>query len=48
MEEYGMGNIEVKRLSPAVESNPSLASLPEDVRQAFFGSLDYAILARKL
>jgi 2-polyprenyl-3-methyl-5-hydroxy-6-metoxy-1,4-benzoquinol methylase len=48
LEEFGMGNIEVRKLSPAVESMPSLASLPEDFRQTFFGGLDYAILARKL
>jgi 2-polyprenyl-3-methyl-5-hydroxy-6-metoxy-1,4-benzoquinol methylase len=48
LEEFGMGNIEVKKLSPAVESMPSLASLPDDFRNAFFGGLDYAITARKL
>lgn len=48
MEEYGLGGIEVLRLSPAVESMPSLASLPDDFRQAFFGGLDYAIMGRKL
>ena len=48
LEECGMGGIEVQRLSPAVESMPELASLPEDFRQAFFGALDYAIIARKL
>jgi O-antigen chain-terminating methyltransferase len=48
LEEFGCGNIEVRRLSPAVESMPSLASLPEDFREAFFGTLDYAIIARKL
>ena len=48
MEEFGVGNIEVRRLSPAVESMPSLASLPEDFREAFFGGLDYAIIGRKL
>ncbi len=48
LEEFGLGNIEVKRLAPAVESMPSLASLPEDFRDAFFGALDYAIIARKL
>jgi O-antigen chain-terminating methyltransferase len=47
MEEFGMGNIEVRRLSPAVKTMPSLASLPEDFREAFFGGLDYAIIARK-
>ena len=44
----GVGSIEVRRLSPAVESMPSLASLPEDFREAFFGFLDYAIIGRKL
>jgi len=48
MEEFGFGLIEVHRLSPAVESMPSLASLPEDFREAFFGGLDYAIVGRKL
>ena len=48
LEEFGVGNIEVHRLSPAVESMPSLASLPEDIREAFFGGLDYAIVGRKL
>jgi len=48
MEEYGLGGIEVHRLSPAVESMPALASLPADFRGAFFGGLDYAIVGRKL
>ena len=48
LEEFGIGNIEVRRLSPAVESMPSLASLPEDFRESFFGALDYAIIGRKL
>jgi 2-polyprenyl-3-methyl-5-hydroxy-6-metoxy-1,4-benzoquinol methylase len=48
MEEYGLGLIEVRRLSPAIESMPALAGLPEDFRAAFFGGLDYAILGRKL
>ena len=48
LEEFGVGGIEVRRLAPAVESMPSLASLPEDFREAFFGALDYAILGRKL
>ncbi len=47
-EEAGLGGIEIRRLSPAVESMPSLASLPEEFREAFFGGLDYAILGRKL
>ncbi len=48
LEEFGVGNIEVRKLAPAVESMPSLKSLPEDFRDAFFGGLDYAILGRKL
>jgi O-antigen chain-terminating methyltransferase len=48
LEEFGVGNIEVRKLSPASESMPSLKSLPEDFRDAFFGGLDYAILGRKL
>jgi O-antigen chain-terminating methyltransferase len=48
LEEFGMGNIEVRKLSPAAESMPTVKSLPEDFREAFFGGLDYAILARKL
>ncbi|MFB3777899.1 MAG: methionine biosynthesis protein MetW [Bryobacteraceae bacterium] len=48
MEESGFGGIEIHRLSPAPDSMPALASLPEDFRQAFFGGLDYAIIGRKL
>jgi O-antigen chain-terminating methyltransferase len=48
MEEYGLGLIEVRKLSPAIESMPALAGLPEDFREAFFGGLDYAIVGRKL
>ena len=48
LEEFGVGGIEVRKLSPAVESMPSLRSLPEDFREAFFGGLDYAIIGKKL
>jgi len=48
MEEAGFVNIEVERLSPAVETMPSLADLPSSFREAFFGGLDYAIFGRKL
>jgi 2-polyprenyl-3-methyl-5-hydroxy-6-metoxy-1,4-benzoquinol methylase len=48
MEEFGLGQIEVQRLSPAVESMPALASLPPEFRDAFFGGLDYAIFGIKL
>lgn len=47
-EEAGLGRIEVERLYPAVDTMPSLASLPDDFRQQFFGSLDYAIFGRRL
>jgi 2-polyprenyl-3-methyl-5-hydroxy-6-metoxy-1,4-benzoquinol methylase len=47
-EEAGFGRIEIHRLSPAVDAAPSLASLAEDFRNAFFGGLDYALTARKL
>jgi hypothetical protein len=48
LEEFGIGRIEVRKLSPAVESMPALASLPEEFRAAFFGGLDYAVIGRKL
>jgi O-antigen chain-terminating methyltransferase len=48
VEEAGFGRIEVERLSPAMESMPSIAELPEGFRQEFFGALDYAVFARKL
>jgi 2-polyprenyl-3-methyl-5-hydroxy-6-metoxy-1,4-benzoquinol methylase len=48
MEECGIGQIEVDRRSPAFETMPALAALPEDFRDAFFGGLDYAIVGRKL
>jgi 2-polyprenyl-3-methyl-5-hydroxy-6-metoxy-1,4-benzoquinol methylase len=48
MEEAGFGRLEIKRLAPAIDSMPSLASLPPDFREAFFGCLDYAIIGRKL
>ena len=48
LEEFGMGNIAVRKLTPAVDSMPSLKDLPAPFREAFFGGLDYAILARKL
>ena len=48
MEEFGLGGIEVHKLSPAMETMPALASLPADFREAFFGGLDYAIIGKKL
>ena len=48
LDEFGVGRLEVRKLSPAVESMPSVKSLPEEFREAFFGGLDYAILGKKL
>ena len=48
MEEAGLVGIEVVALNPASESIPALASLPDDVRKALFGGMDYAIFGRKL
>jgi O-antigen chain-terminating methyltransferase len=48
LEETGFGRIEIERLSPAMESMPSLAGLPEAFRDQFFGSLDYAAFGIKL
>ena len=48
LSEFGVGDIEVRHLEPAVDSMPSLAELPEAFRQAFFGGLDYAIIGRKI
>ena len=48
LEEYGVGLMQLRRLSPAVETMPSLASLPDDFRDAFFDALDYAVIGRKL
>jgi O-antigen chain-terminating methyltransferase len=48
LEEAGFGRIEVHPRSPAVDSMPSLAELPENFRNAFFGGLDYAVMARRL
>ena len=48
MQECGIGDVERRDLFPALESFPSLAGLPEEFRNAFFGGLDYAIIGRKL
>jgi len=48
LEEAGFGLMEIERLSPAVDSMPSLAGLPEAFRNQFFGSLDYAAFGIKL
>jgi 2-polyprenyl-3-methyl-5-hydroxy-6-metoxy-1,4-benzoquinol methylase len=48
MEEAGLGLIQIERLSPAIDSMPALAEIPEGFRQQFFGSLDYAAFGVKL
>jgi len=48
LEEFGVGGITVRKLSPAVETMPALAELPAEFRDTFFGGLDYAVVGRKL
>lgn len=48
MEEAGFGRIHVERLSPAVETIPAVAALPEEFREQFFGGMDYVIFGRRL
>jgi 2-polyprenyl-3-methyl-5-hydroxy-6-metoxy-1,4-benzoquinol methylase len=48
LEEAGFGLIEIERLSPAIESIPSLGELPEAFRKDFFGSLDYVVFGTRL
>lgn len=48
MVEAGFGRLEVRKLAPAVESFEALNGLPAAFRDAFFGEMDYAALARKI
>jgi 2-polyprenyl-3-methyl-5-hydroxy-6-metoxy-1,4-benzoquinol methylase len=48
LEEAGMGRFEFHRRSAAAETMPSLNALPAEFRDAFFGGLDYAVVAKKL
>ncbi|HYZ84335.1 MAG TPA: class I SAM-dependent methyltransferase [Bryobacteraceae bacterium] len=48
LEEAGFGAIDVHKLAPAIETNPSLAELPQAFRDAFFGGLDYAVVGYRL
>lgn len=48
MEEAGLTVVQLHRLSPPIETIPELAELPEKFRNRFFGSLDFAIVARRL
>ena len=47
-EEAGFGRLEVIRLAPAEEEIPELKGLPAELRQRFFGPMDYAVIGRKL
>ncbi|HVT94019.1 MAG TPA: methionine biosynthesis protein MetW [Bryobacteraceae bacterium] len=47
LEEVGFTAIEVERLSPAVETIPEVALLPDAFRDKFFGGMDYVIFGRK-
>ncbi len=46
MEEAGFVNLEIERLSLAIETMPTLAELPAEFRESFFGGLDYVIFGR--
>jgi len=48
LEEIGFGQVAIVRSAPAVETMPELAELPERFRRAFFGSLDYAVIGRRV
>lgn len=48
LQEAGFGDIEIRKLSPAEDTMPALKELSPAFRQAFFGALDYAAIARKL
>ena len=48
LREFGIGDLQLRRLEPAADSMPSLAELPPAFREAFFGGLDYAIVGRKV
>jgi O-antigen chain-terminating methyltransferase len=48
LEEFGIGGIEVKKLSPAAASMPSVKALMEDFRESFFDGLDYCVIGKNL
>ena len=49
MNEYGMGGIEIRKFSPAVDiACRRWRTCPNTFRERFFGGLDYAIIGRKL
>lgn len=48
MEEAGLSVVQLHRLSPPEETIPEIGELPENFKKRFFGSLDFAIVARRL
>jgi 2-polyprenyl-3-methyl-5-hydroxy-6-metoxy-1,4-benzoquinol methylase len=48
LEEFGIGGIELKKLSPAADSMPSVKSLTEEFRESFFDGLDYCVIGKRL
>ena len=48
LSEFGIGDLQVRRLEQAIDTMPSLAELPNAFREAFFGGLDYAIIGKKV
>ena len=48
LEEAGLGQIEISRFSPAIDTMPSLEKLAPEFRQEFFDGLDYSISARRM
>ena len=48
LSEFGIGDLKVRRLEPALDSMPALAELPQAFREHFFGGLDYAVIGRKM
>jgi len=48
LSEFGIGNLQVRRLEPAADALPAVAELPAAFREAFFGGLDYAVVGRKI
>ena len=43
-----MSVVRLHRLSPPEETIPEIGELPENFKKRFFGSLDFAIVARRL
>ena len=48
MEEAGFGALQVEYLSPAIETLPSVGTLPKEFRDQFFGGMDYVVWGRKI